>query len=109
LRPATARVRTETGEQEISISQLRVNDIVIVRPGERIPADGVLLEGESGTGKELVAQAIHQMSRRAKRPFVAVKVTPWRDNCLDAAPYYDKMMFVARHEDLYARLIKDFA
>ncbi len=41
--------------------------------------------------------------------FLADKVTPWRDNCLDAAPYYDKTMFVARHEDLYARLIKDFA
>jgi len=32
----------------------------------------VLLQGESGTGKELVANAIHQISRRAARPFVAV-------------------------------------
>ncbi len=37
------------------------------------PSDAVvLLQGESGTGKELVANAIHQMSRRAEKPFVAV-------------------------------------
>jgi two-component system response regulator HydG len=32
----------------------------------------VLVRGESGTGKELVAQALHQRGRRARRPFVAV-------------------------------------
>ncbi len=32
----------------------------------------ILIEGESGTGKELVANAIHDMSARAKKPFVAV-------------------------------------
>ena len=37
------------------------------------PSDAVvLLEGESGTGKELVANALHQASRRAAAPFIAV-------------------------------------
>ncbi len=37
------------------------------------PSDAaVLLQGESGTGKELVANAIHQLSRRVEKPFVAV-------------------------------------
>jgi len=47
LRPSTARVLREGREAEISLGQLREGDEVVVRPGEKIPADGVILEGTS--------------------------------------------------------------
>ncbi|MEA2722368.1 MAG: P-type Cu+ transporter [Gemmatimonadales bacterium] len=47
LRPSTARVLREGTEAEISLDQLREGDEVVVRPGEKIPADGVILEGTS--------------------------------------------------------------
>jgi two-component system response regulator AtoC len=44
------------------------------------PTDAtVLVQGESGTGKELVAQTLHQLSRRRKEPFVAL-------NCAAVSP-----------------------
>ncbi|ELY52845.1 heavy metal translocating P-type ATPase [Natronococcus jeotgali] len=48
LSPDTATVRREDGtEEEIPADDLEVGDRVVVRPGEKIPADGVVLEGSS--------------------------------------------------------------
>jgi DNA-binding NtrC family response regulator len=43
----------------------------------------VLLTGESGTGKEVVANAIHRMSARANKPFVAFSVCSFPDSLID--------------------------
>ena len=54
LRPDTARVRRDGREQELPIAQVRSGDTVVVRPGERIPVDGVVLEGSSEVDESLI-------------------------------------------------------
>ena len=45
LSPKTATIRTENGEMEVPIDQVKVGDIVIVRSGGSIPVDGTVLSG----------------------------------------------------------------
>ncbi len=45
--PDTARVINKDGEKNVAISQLQVGDRVLVKPGEMIPTDGIIIEGES--------------------------------------------------------------
>ncbi len=50
----TARVIKNGKELEISIEDVEVGDIVLVRPGEKIPVDGVVLEGYSGVDEKVI-------------------------------------------------------
>ncbi len=47
LRPATARVRRDGIDSDVSIDAIRVGDLVVIRPGERVPVDGEIVEGSS--------------------------------------------------------------
>ncbi len=54
LRPATARVVRRGREDEVPLEQLRVGDEVIVRPGETIAADGVVVDGTSHVDESML-------------------------------------------------------
>ena len=54
LRPKTATILENGKEKEIPLSQVKVGDIVIVRPGESIPVDGVVLEGDSSVDESML-------------------------------------------------------
>ena len=54
LRPRTARVIADGLETEIETHLLRSGDIVSIRPGERIPADGVITEGTSALDEAML-------------------------------------------------------
>jgi Cu+-exporting ATPase len=54
LAPKTARVVTVSGDQEVSIETLRVGDRIRVRPGERVAADGRVIEGVSTCDESMI-------------------------------------------------------
>jgi Cu+-exporting ATPase len=54
LRPQSARVLRDGAEVELPIDQIHRNDLVIVRPGERIPVDGVVEDGDSEVDEALI-------------------------------------------------------
>ena len=54
LAPRTARVVRDDREEEIPVELVQVNDLVIVRPGERIPVDGVIVGGFSAVDESMI-------------------------------------------------------
>jgi P-type Cu+ transporter len=54
LAPRTARVVRDGNELDVPISDLRVGDVCRVRPGEKVPVDGVVLEGRSAVDESMI-------------------------------------------------------
>ncbi|KQO28861.1 copper-transporting ATPase [Acidovorax sp. Leaf84] len=54
LRPEVARVRTDAGDIDLPLSRVKVGDMVVVRPGERVPVDGSVIEGASQVDESLI-------------------------------------------------------
>ncbi|AZO92198.1 copper-translocating P-type ATPase [Stutzerimonas stutzeri] len=55
LRPERAIQVLDGREQEVAISALRLNDLVMVKPGERFPVDGEVIEGQSHADEALIS------------------------------------------------------
>ncbi|WP_416487370.1 heavy metal translocating P-type ATPase [Brachyspira hyodysenteriae] len=54
LQPKTATIIKDGEEKEIKIADVKVDDIVLVRPGEKIPVDGVIIEGYSSVDESML-------------------------------------------------------
>src|SRR3569833_509632 len=54
LRPTVARVLVDSVEISTPIEHVAVNDIVVVRPGERVPVDGEVIDGRSHVNESLI-------------------------------------------------------
>lgn len=65
LQPKTARIERNGEILEVPASSLQVNDIFIVRPGENLPVDGVVMEGSSSINESMLTGESLPVSKQA--------------------------------------------
>ena len=54
LQPRTATVVRDGAEEQVPVEQVRIDDVLVVRPGDRIPVDGVVVEGTSTVDESML-------------------------------------------------------
>jgi Cu+-exporting ATPase len=60
----TARVLLDSVEVEVPIEDVHVGDVMVVRPGEKVPTDGVILEGESAVDESMATGESMPVNKR---------------------------------------------
>jgi len=71
LQPKTAHVERDGVLQELSVEQMQVNDIFLVRPGESVPVDGIVLEGVSSLDEAMLTGESVPQTKQADDPVYA--------------------------------------
>lgn len=75
LAPKTARIRREDGsEQDIPLQQVKPGDILRVRPGEKIPVDGVVVEGNSAVDESMVTGESIPVEKYGAMPLIGATI-----------------------------------
>ena len=70
LRAKTARVVRDGIETEIAVDDVRVGDVVLVRPGEKIPVDGVVVEGRSTVDESMLTGESLPVEKKPGDPLI---------------------------------------
>ncbi len=68
LRPPTARVSRNGLETDIPADRVRIGDMIVVRPGERVPVDGRILDGRSSVDESLMTGESLPVEKKAGDP-----------------------------------------
>lgn len=71
LRPSRARVLRSGEEHEVDIAEVAIGDMVVVKPGERLPVDGTIVRGESELDESLLTGESLPVARRQDDAVVA--------------------------------------
>ena len=74
LRAKTARVIRDGEEMEIPVEDVQVGDIVVVRPGEKIPVDGVVTDGYSGVDEKVITGESIPVEKKAGDTIVGATI-----------------------------------
>ena len=74
LQAKTARVVRNGEEIDIPIEQVVVGDVVIVRPGERIPVDGVIIEGNSAVDESMLTGESIPVDKEEGDPIIGATI-----------------------------------
>lgn len=78
LAPKTAVLLRDGKEVEVGIDQVKKGDHFIVRPGENIPVDGVVLEGTSAVNESALTGESIPVDKEAGRPRIGGDLKPVR-------------------------------
>jgi Cu2+-exporting ATPase len=75
LLPDTAERVTTSGTETVRLSALNVGDVVLVRPGTRVPADGEIVEGTADVDESMITGESRPLTKDARDKVVAGTVT----------------------------------
>ncbi|MCL6640287.1 MAG: heavy metal translocating P-type ATPase, partial [Candidatus Rokubacteria bacterium] len=71
LAPRTARVLRDGVEQDVPTAEVQIGDLVRIRPGERVPVDGVVVEGASTVDESMLTGESVPVEKRPPAPVAA--------------------------------------
>lgn len=74
LAPKTARVLRNNVEQEIAIDEVTVGDTIVVRPGERLPVDGVVINGQTAIDESMLTGESIPVEKQAGDEIVGASI-----------------------------------
>ena len=74
LAPKTARIVRDGREIEVSAEDVKVGDIISVRPGEKMPTDGIVLSGETAVDESMLTGESMPVYKKAGDPIIGASI-----------------------------------
>ncbi len=125
LQPEQATRLSESGEEQVAVQDLQIDDLVLVKPGERLPADGLIVQGKSAINEaSITGEAVPADKNEGDEVFtgtlnttgaITIKVTKENQESLfqkivqlvqsaksERSP---SQLFIERFEGLYVKIV----